>query len=236
MAASARRSTAHPNPSPRPSPRPSPNPHPNPGAKPKPKPKPNLTAGRLPQLSDERVRPAGQYKTPALGRAPGPLDCLLAPGPKWAPGPLDAREASLRAAPPVDPLPSLYIRAHHGSLCPARRADSEPFCLWPCTLQARLADAEREVQHALRDRARPVPRRRRREGQGALNSRMRLNLIVPVSALVSRSWFDLGSSFSSSFSPAPSSGSASALRAAARGPRALARSPRGMYGTRTVDQ
>ena len=171
MAASARRSTAHPNPSPRPSPSPSPspNPHPNPDAKPKPKPKPNLTAGRLPQLSDERVRPAGQYKTPALGRAPGPFDCLLAPGPKWAPGPLDAREASLRAAPPVDPLPSLYIRAHHGSLCPARRADSEPFCLWPCTLQARLADAERQVQHALRDRARPVPRRRRRQGQGALN-------------------------------------------------------------------
>ena len=193
MAASARRSTAHPNPSPRPSPRPSPspspspNPHPNPDAKPKPKPKPNLTAGRLPQLSDERVRPAGQYKTPALGRAPGPLDCLLAPGPKWAPGPLDAREASLRAAPPVDPLPCLYIRAHHGSLCPARRADSERFCLWLCTLQARLADAERQVQHALRDRARPVPRRRRRQGQGALNSRMRLNLIVPVSALVSRS-------------------------------------------------
>ena len=142
---------------------------PNPDAKPKPKPKPNLTAGRLPQLSDERVRPAGQYKTPALGRAPGPLDCLLAPGPKWAPGPLDAREASLRAAPPVDPLPSLYIRAHHGSLRPARRADRERFCLWPCTLQARLADAERQVQHALRDRARPVPRRRRRQGQGALN-------------------------------------------------------------------
>ena len=159
----------NPHPKPSPSPSPSPSPHPNPDAKPKPNPKPNLTAGRLPQLSDERVHPAGQYKTPALGRAPGPLDCLLAPGPKWAPGPLDAREASLRAAPPVDTLPSLYVRAHHGSLRPARRADRERFCLWPCTLQARLADAERQVQHALRDRARPVPRRRRRQGQGALN-------------------------------------------------------------------
>ena len=169
------------------------------------------------------MRPAGQYKTPALGRAPGPLDCLLAPGPKWAPGPLDAREASLRAAPPVDPLPSLYIRAYHGILRPARRADSERFCLWPCTLQARLADAERQVQHALRDRARPVPRRRRREGQGALNSRMRLNLIVPVSALVSRSWFDLGSSFSSSFyrTPRPRR-AASPASAGTGGARALA--------------